>query len=199
MTMSTQQAIDDEWRRRLSEAIRREDAAEYSEDSDEEDFVPHPLCRAAPMMSPLARGGFPLTPSPTPSTSAASSILTKKRRSSSSPEEQGRRREKMPHLVQPLNYRRQPMTTSLTTDEASTSNGSPLDIVKSIVKRSASESQDINLSADLFWLKSQISDNWALKWFWQAKTKKMKLLFSRFLSFSYYPALFTGRARLVIF
>ncbi|CAI5439580.1 unnamed protein product [Caenorhabditis angaria] len=35
------------------------------------------------------------------------------------------------------------------------------------VARSASEGKEANYAADLFWLKTNLTDHWSMKWFWQ--------------------------------
>ncbi|CAI2293745.1 unnamed protein product [Caenorhabditis sp. 36 PRJEB53466] len=219
----TQQDIDEEWRRRLSAAIRREDEGSLEEEEDDEsrDFVLHPLCRAGPLqmtvkpsssssddmsLSPphslLPLGVFPLVKaSSVAQTSSITTGLVKKRRSSSSPEDICR--EKIPHLQAaafPLARQRAGATTLLTSSPSrtapppsgivrfleeedlllqkpTTSTSAPasplrsqMTVVAAAAKSSSSsrsESQDLNFSSELFWLKKQLSDHWSLKWMFQ--------------------------------
>lgn len=67
----------------------------------------------------------------------------KKRRSSSSPEDSSR--EKIPHLDQ-----QQPSTSTGITGNST-----------------GSSKKDVNLTAELFWLKTQLAEQWPIKWLWQ--------------------------------
>ncbi|CAD45613.1 cAMP-dependent protein kinase catalytic subunit [Caenorhabditis elegans] len=266
---------EEEWRRRLSAAIRREDEGSLEEDEEDEGFILHPLCRTGPLQMTVkasnstttltpssttttspsmpsspsdspsddfsddtnTSGVFPLTTalsfpvaplSPRNTTSSITTGLVKKRRSSSSPEDICR--EKIPHIllktssgvVVPLASRGQrapaitlqnpPPSAAIRTvpppsfstfsvrslpfktpncgskDDTDAENMEGLDddylrqpttstsapvspIDHRQVRRGGRgvvvESQVPNFTAEIFWLKTQLSDHWSMKWLFQ--------------------------------
>lgn len=124
----------------------------------------HPLIRVSPLKSsppscsyslysekerndyldrpkPIFPGVFPLVRAgPLTGGGLTNGTPVKKRRSSSSPEDSTR--EKVPHL-----------------DKPSTSTG-----------LTGEEKKDVNLTAELFWLKTQLVEQWPIKWLWQVGT-----------------------------
>ncbi|CAD6194704.1 unnamed protein product, partial [Caenorhabditis auriculariae] len=131
----------------------------------------------------FAQGVFPITRATPLRGGLTAGLAVKKRRSSSSPEDSTR--EKIPHIEREQRFciavaaAAAPTSTSSASASAalhdlqqpSTSgSSSPLDrfsSIKNIMKRSASEGKDINLTAELFWIKTQLSDHWSMKWMWQ--------------------------------
>lgn len=86
-------------------------------------------------------------------------MAVKKRRSSSSPEDSCR--EKIPHLDEHSRRSRDPFL------EPSTSSYSP-EATKAVVV-DQQQRKDVNLTAELFWLKTHLSEHWSMKWLWQVE------------------------------
>ena len=156
-------------------------------------FPVFPLCRAGLLKGPASgqfSGGL-----------TSGQPLVKKRRSSSSPEDGACRSEKWPHLAKDssptksnsstddlvpttssgstsalasilsLRNRRDAATTPSTPSTSSSSPFQSLANLKSIVSRS--NEKDVNLTAELFWLKTQLSDHWSMKWMWQVHSYEL--------------------------
>lgn len=85
-------------------------------------------------------------------------MTVKKRRSSSSPRNP-RHREKVPHLE---TYK--PCRLIDPFNEPSTSAGPSKENVLSTF---AVDEKDVNLTAELFWLKKHLSEHWSMKWLWK--------------------------------
>ncbi|EYC34245.1 hypothetical protein Y032_0001g321 [Ancylostoma ceylanicum] len=91
-------------------------------------------------------------------------MAVKKRRSSSSPED-SHYREKIPHLE--FTHCRA-SASEVEPTEPSTSSGRRLPVTPpDTPKSSSSDRKDVNLTAELFWLKTQLSEHWSMKWLWQ--------------------------------
>uniref|UniRef100_A0A1I7WVE7 Uncharacterized protein n=1 Tax=Heterorhabditis bacteriophora TaxID=37862 RepID=A0A1I7WVE7_HETBA len=109
-----------------------------------------PLSRAMPLRGGLTAG-----------------LAVKKRRSSSSPEDS--RREKIPHLDQPCSSKPYNFNDG-SAEEASTSTSTSIvdkNYLSSLKQIVVSERKDVNLTAELFWLRTHLSEHWSMKWLWQ--------------------------------
>ncbi|KAK6731908.1 hypothetical protein RB195_008015 [Necator americanus] len=128
----------------------------------------HPLLRSKPAKpcDLTNHGAFPLTRALPFHGGLTSGMAVKKRRSSSSPED-SHYREKIPHLESTL-YRS--AGEELELSEPSTSSGPRLPATPPETPpkiSSCSDRKDVNLTAELFWLKTHLSEHWSMKWLWQ--------------------------------
>ncbi|KAE9415761.1 hypothetical protein Angca_004473, partial [Angiostrongylus cantonensis] len=138
-------------RRSISASTSNEDASPQQE--------LHPLNRYSPLnASDVSNVSFPLICGVPVQGGLTSGMTVKKRRSSSSPRNP-RHREKVPHLetskpcrlIDPFN---EPSTSAGPSEE-------------NVLSAFAVDGKDVNLTAELFWLKKHLSEHWSMKWLWK--------------------------------
>lgn len=159
---------------------RRSASTSTSCDSSPQQEV-HPLLRCNPLRpcDIFGNGAFPLTRAVPFHGGLSSGMAVKKRRSSSSPED-SHYREKIPHLE--FNLCRS-SASEVEPTEPSTSSGQRLPATApETPKNSSSDRKDVNLTAELFWLKTQLSEHWSMKWLWQVRRQNFPHLHSLFPS-----------------
>ncbi|WKX90459.1 hypothetical protein Q1695_009367 [Nippostrongylus brasiliensis] len=121
----------------------------------------HPLFRCNPLKPSDISPAFPLTRTNTFRGGITSGTAVKKRRSSSSPEDP-RCREKVPHLEC-----RDPFLEPSTSADPSPFHHDEQPSTSQKLAPSTVDRKDVNITAELFWLKTQLSEHWSMKWLWQ--------------------------------